>query len=117
MSATVDPFAIFRTSIAWSGSSSLSRSARSSQSAPSTPIASLPAIPETMAARALIVYPLAAQRPMMGAFLDALGIAHEEGVIQAEDVRPDPARLAPSVDQIAGAYPSADVALYLNTLV
>ena len=80
-------------------------------------LASLPAIPETMAARALIVYHLAAQRPMMGAFLDALGIAHEEGVIQAEDVKPDPARLAPSVDQIAGAYPSADVALYLNTLV
>ncbi len=64
-------------------------------------LASFPSIPETMAARALIVYHLAAQRPMMGAFLDALGIAHEEGVIQAEDVKPDADKLAPSVEQIA----------------
>jgi hypothetical protein len=70
-----------------------------------------------MAARALIVYHLAAQRPMMGAFLDALGIAHEEGVIQAEDVKPDADKLVPSVEQIASVYPQADVALYLNTLL
>jgi hypothetical protein len=80
-------------------------------------LASFPSIPETMAARALIVYHLAAQRPMMGAFLDALGIAHEEGVIQADDVKPDPDKLAPSVEQIASVYPQTDVALYLNTLL
>jgi hypothetical protein len=80
-------------------------------------LASFPSIPETMAARALIVYHLADQRPLMGAFLDALGIAHENGVIQADDVKPDEAKLAPSVDQISGAYPEADVALYLNTLL
>src|SRR5436190_23565692 len=33
--------------------------------------ASLAPMPETLAARALIVYHLADQRPMMGAFLDA----------------------------------------------
>jgi hypothetical protein len=54
---------------------------------------------------------------MMGAFLDALGIAHEEGVIQAEDVKPDVEKLAPAVTQIAGAYPQEDVSLYLNTLL
>jgi hypothetical protein len=80
-------------------------------------LASFASIPETMAARALIVYHLAMQRPMMGAFLDALGIAHENGVIQADDVKPDEAKLAPSVDQIVAAYPQADVALYLNTLL
>jgi len=80
-------------------------------------LASLASIPETMAARALIVYHLAAQRPMMGAFLDALGIAHEEGVIQAEDVKPDVEKLAPAITQIAGAYPQEDVSLYLNTLL
>src|SRR5215470_2039947 len=79
-------------------------------------LASFPSIPETIAARALVAYHLAAQRPMMGAFLDALGIAHEDGVIQAEEVKPDAARLAPSVDRIAESYPHADVALYLNTL-
>jgi hypothetical protein len=80
-------------------------------------LASFASIPETMAARALIVYHLAAQRPMMGAFLDALGIAHENGVIQADDVKPDESKLAASVDQIAGTFPQADVALYLNTLL
>ena len=50
-------------------------------------LASLPTLPETIAARALVVYHLAEQRPMMGAFLDALGIAHENGVIQEDDAR------------------------------
>src|SRR3974377_207402 len=37
-------------------------------------LASMPLVPEQVAARALIAYHLEAQRPMMGAFLDALGI-------------------------------------------
>jgi hypothetical protein len=57
-------------------------------------LASLPSLPETVAARALVVYHLAEQRPMMGAFLDALGIAHENGVIQEDDVKPDAVSLA-----------------------
>ena len=48
-------------------------------------LASLANLPEALAARALVVYHLAEQRPMMGAFLDALGIAHENGLIQDED--------------------------------
>jgi hypothetical protein len=54
---------------------------------------------------------------MMGAFLDALGIAHESGVIQEDDVKPDEAKLSPAVDAIATAYPLEDVSLYLNVLV
>src|SRR6266545_583725 len=45
-------------------------------------LASVAGLPDTLAARALIVYHLADQRPMMGAFLDALGITHENGLIQ-----------------------------------
>ena len=45
-------------------------------------LATLGALPDQIAARALIVYHLAAQRPMMAAFLDALGITHENGLIQ-----------------------------------
>ena len=45
-------------------------------------LASLVTLPDSIVARALIAYHLAAQRPMMGAFLDALGIAHENGVIR-----------------------------------
>src|SRR5215470_19692862 len=49
---------------------------------------SMPAISEMLAARLLVAYHLAHQRPMMGAFLDALGIAHEEGIIAEEEVKP-----------------------------
>ena len=70
-----------------------------------------------MAARALVVYHLAEQRPMMGAFLDALGIAHENGVIQEDDVKPDAEKIGPASDQIAKDFPAADVSLYLNTLL
>jgi hypothetical protein len=80
-------------------------------------LASMPSIPEQVAARALVAYHLETQRPMMGAFLDALGIAHENGVIQEEDVKPDESKLASAVDAIEKAYPVDDVALYLNVLL
>jgi hypothetical protein len=75
-------------------------------------------VPEEVAARLLVGYHLAEQRPMMGAFLDGLGIAHDDGLIQdASEVTPDPAKLASAATAIAKAYPAADVSLYLNTLV
>ena len=80
-------------------------------------LATLANLPDALAARALIVYHLAEQRPMMGAFLDALGIAHENGVIQEDDVKPDAAKLAPAAAAIAQQFPAADVSLYLNTLL
>lgn len=80
-------------------------------------LATLMNLPDALAARALVVYHLAAQRAMMGAFLDALGIAHDNGVIQEDDVMPDAAKLAPAADQIATSFPASDVALYLNTLL
>ena len=80
-------------------------------------LASMPNLPEQVAARALIAYHLEAQRPMMGAFLDALEIKHENGVIQEDDVKPNDAKLGPAVDAIAKAYPAEDVSLYLNVLL
>jgi hypothetical protein len=80
-------------------------------------LASIVNLPETVAARALIAYHLAEQRPMMGAFLDALGIAHENGLIQEDSPAPDEAKLAPAAAEIAKQFPGADVALYLNTLL
>ena len=80
-------------------------------------LASIVNLPETLAARALITYHLAAQRPLMGSFLDALGIAHENGVIQEEQVVPDKEKLAPAAARIAEQYPAEDVGLYLNTLL
>ena len=80
-------------------------------------LATLGSLPDTIAARVLIVYHLAEQRPMMGAFLDALGIQHENGLIKDDDVKPDPAKLEPAAAQIAQQFPAEQVSLYLNTLL
>ena len=80
-------------------------------------LASLQTLPDALAAKALIVYHLAEQRPMMAAFLDALGIAHEDGLIQEDGATPEPEKLAPAAAEIARQFPPADVSLYLNTLL
>jgi hypothetical protein len=54
---------------------------------------------------------------MMAAFLDALGIAHENGLIQEDEVKPDAAKVAPAAAKIAVEFPAADVRIYLNTLL
>jgi hypothetical protein len=78
----------------------------------------LPAVSELVAARLLVTYHLDQQRPMMGSFLDALGIKHEEGLIDDEDMAaPTPEKLREAAAAIAGKYPREDVALYLSTLV
>jgi hypothetical protein len=80
-------------------------------------LAAVSDMPEALAARLLILYHLAEQRPMMGAFLDALGIGHENGLIQDETVTPDPAKTAGAAAAIAKQYPADDVSLYLHTLL
>ena len=80
-------------------------------------LATLPDLADTLASRVLVLYHLAEQRPMMGAFLDALGIAHENGLIHEDAVAPDPAKMTAAVAAITASYPSDDVALYLNTLL
>ena len=55
---------------------------------------------------------------MMGAFLDALGIAHENGLIQDDSVKPDPEKLgAGRRCSSSKQFPADDVPLYLNTLL
>ena len=81
-------------------------------------LAALPAIPDTIAARALVNYHLERQRPMMAAFLDALGIKHEDGLIAEETVaRPDMEKLRAAVADLATKFPAEDVSLYFSTLV
>src|SRR3990172_12173039 len=81
-------------------------------------LASLPIMPDTVAARALVNYHLERQRPMMGAFLDSLGIAHENGLINDENVtRPDAAKLRAAGEELAKSFPQEDVALYFSTLI
>ena len=76
------------------------------------------AVSELVAARLLVAYHLAHQRPMMAAFLDALGIAHEDGLINEDEMEaPAAERLEQAAKVLAGAFPAADVALYLSTLM
>ena len=76
------------------------------------------AVSEVVAARLLVAYHLAHQRPMMAAFLDALGIEHDDGLIKDEEMEaPAPERLEEAAKVLAGAFPAADVALYLSTLM
>jgi hypothetical protein len=74
-------------------------------------------LPEALAARALIIYHLADQREMMGAFLDALGIAHDNGLIKDDGATPDADRIAPAVAALKEKFPADDVSLYLQTLI
>jgi hypothetical protein len=80
-------------------------------------LASLVSLPDSVAARALVVYHLAEQRPMMGAFLDALGIKHENGLIEQEAVKPEAGKLGTAAEEIGKQFPPDDVRLYLNTLL
>ena len=81
-------------------------------------LATLPNVSDAIAARALVSYHLQRQRPMMGAFLDLLGITHENGLIADDNVvKPDVVNVTNAAKELATKFPPADVALYLSTLV
>jgi hypothetical protein len=81
-------------------------------------LATLPTVSDAVAARALVNYHLESQRPMMGAFLDLLGIAHENGLINEENVaKPDGEKLKAAAAELSGRFPKEDVTLYFSTLV
>ena len=80
-------------------------------------LAQLSDVSESVATRALIAYHFSTQRPLMGAFLDALGIAHEEGLITADEVPPPEAdAINAAVTRVKATFPPEDVILYLRTL-
>ena len=80
-------------------------------------LAHLTDISDAVATRALISYHFTAKRDVMAAFLDALGIAHENGLIAEESVTP-PTRdqLVAAIGRLRSAFPKEDVDLYLRTL-
>ena len=81
-------------------------------------LAQLPNVSDAIAARALVNYYLERQRPMMGAFLDLLGIAHDNGLISDENLeKPDAAKVLQAAKDLATKFPAEDVSLYLATLV
>jgi hypothetical protein len=81
-------------------------------------LAGLVQISDLLAARLVISYHLEHQRPMMGAFLDALGIAHEDGLIKDESpAKPDDEKLDTAVKTLSAAYPKDAVARYFWALL
>jgi hypothetical protein len=55
---------------------------------------------------------------MMGAFLDMLGIAHENGLISEENVtKPEAAKLKAAASDLSSKFSREDVLLYFSTLI
>jgi len=80
--------------------------------------AGLAAVSDAVAGRLLIAYHLGHQRPMMGRFLDALGIAHEDGLIDDEaSPSVDPEKVPAAAAALRESYPADDVDLYFSTLL
>ncbi|HEX7086998.1 MAG TPA: hypothetical protein VF198_11575 [Vicinamibacterales bacterium] len=78
----------------------------------------MPAMPDVLAARLLVSYHLGCQRPMMGAFLDRLGIPHEDGLINDDlDQAIPPEKLDEAAQALKASFPAEDVRLYFATLL
>lgn len=74
---------------------------------------------ETVAASLLVALHLASRRPMLGAFLDGLGLPHEDGLLKEEaEGQGPPAEdvLAAAAGKLKEGFPANEVATYLNTL-
>jgi hypothetical protein len=80
-------------------------------------LANLPLTPD-LASQLIVSYHFAHQRPMMAAFLDALHVANENGLIK-EDVEmaaPAEGDLESAVKTLRSQFPHEDVDIYLLTL-
>jgi hypothetical protein len=81
-------------------------------------LSTLPTISDVIVARVMVAYHLERQRPMMSAFLDSLGIVHENGLIAEETLpKPDADKLRAAATELASKFPEEDVSLYFATLV
>jgi hypothetical protein len=81
-------------------------------------LATLPVVSDSIAARVLVGYHLSLHRPMMSAFLDSLGIAHENGLISDDALsKPESEKLRTAAAGLAATFPADDVALYFSTLI
>jgi len=73
---------------------------------------------EALAASLLVALHLGERRPVLATFLDAAGLAHDDGILREEgDVQPLPEAAArEGVRALLVAYPREQVETYLNTL-
>jgi hypothetical protein len=73
---------------------------------------------ESVAASLLVALHLGQRRPMLGTFLDAVGLPHENGLLKdaGDDVTIVEAAAAAGVNRLIEEHPRDHVMLYLNTL-
>jgi hypothetical protein len=73
---------------------------------------------DSLAGSLLLALHLEQRRAMLSAFLDALKIPHEDGLIKEDHELkpPSPAALAKAAKSLRDAFPAEDVELYLATL-
>jgi len=69
---------------------------------------------DTAAGGLIRVWLLKKQKGMLVDFLDALGIKHEDGVVENLPADMDDAKLKPAVATLLAKYPQEAVAVYLN---
>lgn len=71
---------------------------------------------DALASHLLQGWLLAAQKPMLCDFLDALGVAHEEdGTVENLPECPPKEKISGAVEQLLAKYPAETVAIYLHT--
>jgi hypothetical protein len=81
-------------------------------------LATMGQVSDLLAARLLVSYHLHHQRPMMGRFLDLLGIVHENGLINEESPSaPAADKLDEAAKALAAEFPQDDVSRYFWTLL
>ena len=81
-------------------------------------LAPVPIDDTTLIDAALIDYHFAHRRPMMSAFLDALGIPHEEGRLPEDtsSLSPGAESLRAAAEKLIASHPADDVYVYFLTL-
>ena len=81
-------------------------------------LAPVPIDDTTLLDSALVDYHFAHRRPMMGAFLDAAGIPHEEARLPEDtsSLSPTAESLHAAAEKLIGSHPADDVYVYFLTL-
>jgi len=69
---------------------------------------------ETLSAEMLRAYFLGPRADLVKQFLDATGVAHEDGQVEHEDSQPDPKKVATAVKALREKHDDEDVDLYLR---
>jgi hypothetical protein len=72
-----------------------------------------------LAATLLRALHLAERKELLGAFLDEIGVPHEDGVIDSDHALDlsDRVRLRRAIERLCERFPAADVEVYLDTLL